>query len=694
MRKIFYLLTALGITLHANAQNATAAKNQDLLRQIKVVNNQSYTVHRNIIDATPIDNNVFYKQSGGARAGGDVVGYTSYDLVTNGCSPNHLLVYPDGKVSAVYTGSTNTTDARPDRGTFYNTYDGSTWGTLPTSRIEDIRTGFPALINVGDHEMYFAHDGNNNIVIFENESIGSNDWTENPNSLLLHGTWPRAAASEGSNYVHLLAANNDPSNTNNYMLYYRSSDNGATWDIQELRLPGIDTASGISVMGGECYVMRVIGSNVYIAAGESITDLSVWKSTSNGDIGSWTRTRLIDFEFDNFDGNEISDITGDGVADTLPNHDGAIALAIDNDGMMHVWTGVTRILDVEAGDNAWTYFPGTTGMWYWNETFGADSVQYLDFTLVDWDEDGDPFLGIGANLPNYGCGFTSQPSATVDPETGNLYVVYTHPVEFTDYFGDPTVETAESFRDLFGFYSTDNGVSWSTPINLSYTADLNFENVVPTVYWSTTNDKVHVMWMQDQEPGNSLETEAPDPITTENAMLYRAFDYNRFEPYDPTAEYDYTGATNVLSFTNLSVDADAYSWNFGDGGSSVIAEPTHIFPAIGTYLVCLNAENKYGEDQNCKTIEITQVTGIEEPTLNELITVYPTLSAGSITINVTDFADDIQLSVLNINGQQIKNATIIGGKTTIDLSDLAAGEYMLRFISRSSVAIKQISLIK
>jgi hypothetical protein len=111
-------------------------------------------------------------------------------------------------------------------------------------------------------------------------------------------------------------------------------------------------------------------------------------------------------------------------------------------------------------------------------------------------------------------------------------------------------------------------------------------------------------------------------------------------------------------------------------------------------LVCLNAENKYGEDQNCKTIEITQVTGIEEPTLNELITVYPTLSAGSITINVTDFADDIQLSVLNINGQQIKNATIIGGKTTIDLSDLAAGEYMLRFISRSSVAIKQISLIK
>ena len=68
------------------------------------------------------------------------------------------------------------------------------------------------MINVGDHEMYFAHDGSNNLVIFKNDATGSTNWTEDANSLLLHGTWPRAACAQGSNYIHLLAANDDAAN--------------------------------------------------------------------------------------------------------------------------------------------------------------------------------------------------------------------------------------------------------------------------------------------------------------------------------------------------------------------------------------------------------------------------------------------------------------------------------------------------
>ena len=694
MRKILFFLSSISITLSVNAQNATAAKNATLSEQVQVINNQSYPVTKNNVTGAPVDQTSFYKQNAGSRAGGDLVGKTSYDLPTNGSAPERLIVYPDGTVSVVYTGSTNTTDARPDRGTFFNSYDGTAWGEYPTSRIEEIRTGFPSIVNVDDHEMFFAHDGSNNIVIFENDAPGSSNWTENANSLDLHGTWPRAVVADGSDYIHLLVANNDPANTNNYMLYYRSPDGGDSWDIQGLRLPGIDTASGISVMGGESYIIRAIGSNVYVAAGESINDLQVWKSTSNGDIGSWTKTRLIEFPQPNFDGNTISDITGDGVADTLVSHDGSIAMAIDNDGLMHVWVGTTRILDVEAGDDAWTYFPGTTGMWYWNETFGADSVQYLDFTLVDWDGDGDPFLGIGADLPNYGCGFTSMPSATIDPVTGYLYVVYTHPVEFTDYFEDPTVTEAQSFRDLFGFYTTDQGQTWSNPINLTYVAEQNYENVNPTAFWNTIDNKVHVLWMQDQEPGNSLETETPDAITNDNEILYRAFDYSRFEPYDPTAQYDYTGAANLLTFNNMSVDADEYNWNFGDGGTSSASEPSHVFATVGTYLVCLSATNKYGDDQECKTIEITQVTAINDLDFANAIQVTPTLTSGDVQVHLTGINEPVQLEVINVNGQVVLQQNITGSEQQVNLNDLSSGNYFFRFISLSSVAVKQISLIK
>ncbi|MEZ5013613.1 MAG: hypothetical protein R2794_04915 [Chitinophagales bacterium] len=95
----------------------------------------------------------------------------------------------------------------------------------------------------------------------------------------------------------------------------------------------------------------------------------------------------------------------------------------------------------------------------------------------------------------------------------------------------PIVETAQLFRDLFGFYSIDGGISWSYPVNISYVAEQHYENVNPFVWpKSTVGDKVHVLWFQDQEPGNSLETDAPDAITTENWIIYRGFDFSRFDP--------------------------------------------------------------------------------------------------------------------------------------------------------------------
>ncbi|MEZ5013612.1 MAG: hypothetical protein R2794_04910 [Chitinophagales bacterium] len=405
MKKLSALSAALLLVATAFSQNATADQNAALRQKTISVSNVTYPMHIAPADMSPVQQNTFFAKSG-ARAGGDEVGYTSYDLPTNGSAPQRLLVYDDGTLSSVWTGSTSLTATRPDRGTFYNAYDGGTWGPEPDTRIESYRTGFPAIIKVGDHEMYFAHDGNNKIAIFTNDGPGSTNWTEDANSLTLDGTWPRGACADGSNYVHMIAADNDATNTNDYMLYYRSSDGGASWDIQRLRLPGIDTLSGYNVMGADCYNILAYGDNVYIVAGNSINDLAVWKSTSNGDIGSWVRTRLFEFPIPNFDGDNISDVDGDGIADTIVTHDGTLAFVVDNGGMMHVWAGVTYVLDVTADDAGWTYFPGVAGLWYWNESFGADSLQYLDFPLIDWDESGDPFDGIGADLPNYGTGFT------------------------------------------------------------------------------------------------------------------------------------------------------------------------------------------------------------------------------------------------------------------------------------------------
>lgn len=60
-----------------------------------------------------------------------------------------------------------------------------------------------------------------------------------------------------------------------------------------------------------------------------------------------------------------------------------------------------------------------------------------------------------------------------------------------------------------------------------------------------------------------------------------------------------------VRFTDLSYGANAWNWNFGDGATSGIQHPTHIFPDSGTYSVTLSILSKYGcADLVTKSIRI------------------------------------------------------------------------------------------
>ena len=51
----------------------------------------------------------------------------------------------------------------------------------------------------------------------------------------------------------------------------------------------------------------------------------------------------------------------------------------------------------------------------------------------------------------------------------------------------------------------------------------------------------------------------------------------------------------MYSFSNLSVSATTYAWNFGDGNSSTEKEPVNTYPAEGDYTVTLTASDKLGQ---------------------------------------------------------------------------------------------------
>ncbi len=74
-----------------------------------------------------------------------------------------------------------------------------------------------------------------------------------------------------------------------------------------------------------------------------------------------------------------------------------------------------------------------------------------------------------------------------------------------------------------------------------------------------------------------------------------------------TAGFTYTSNNGTVNFTNTSSNANSYSWNFGDGATSTLANPSHTYQDDGIYTVTLSATNA------CGTVTATQTITIVMP---------------------------------------------------------------------------------
>ena len=694
MRKLILLFATGFLTVSLFAQSATQTKGHDkaaMMEKFKTATAVPYNpLVKDDATGTPINNQTFYAKSGSRT--GDNVGATGYDLQTNSSAMDRVRAYDDGKISLIWTGSTTADGAWADRGMFYNHNDGATWGAAPTTRVETPRSGFGSIITVMDHEVVVSHDGVL-INLHANTAVGGTTWSSLPVSGLHAGLWPRAYCPAGTDDIYVVSPNASAVTAINFS---RSDDGGATYTVLNSTLP-LDAASCFGALSADCYQIAVDGSTVYILYGSSWTNLVLLTSTSNGDPGTWTSQTIIETGFCNYQGDldQTSDVNGDGIADTVETTDGFHEMVLGPDGTLHIWSGYYWLLDDDGTTEGWSYFPSLSGLWYWNSTMAAGAPMYMDL-LQDWDEDGDPFLGIGADLGMYdGVTFTSMPNAAIDEASGRIYVMFTHPIENTDYFDDPTVEEAQSFRDIFGTYSDDGGLSWSAPTNMTYTAHEQYESAYPYCYDRVVNDCVHTIWMQDQEPGTSLDVgQVAADAYGMNDMQYRCFDEARFNPYPPTAEYDYTPDDALVNFTNLSVDADSYSWDFGDGGTSTSKNPSHVYAAAGDYNVCLVAFNKYDDDNTCKVITI-DVVGVVDLALNDALTVYPTPASTNVTVNVDGSFGTLFAEMYNALGEKVINTSSFTGSVNFDVTSLASGNYIVKvFTQTGAFTSRQITVSK
>ena len=143
----------------------------------------------------------------------------------------------------------------------------------------------------------------------------------------------------------------------------------------------------------------------------------------------------------------------------------------------------------------------------------------------------------------------------------------------------------------------------------------------------------------------------------------------------------------MVTFTNTSANSDGWLWNFGDGTTSTIQSPTHVYSVVGTYTVTLTSYN-----HNCSTT-VTSVVVVKQSSvgINMLaltdykLQIYPNPNDGKFTLQIEDCPECLQqiedLAILNILGEVIFHTSdIIGQSMLIDLSRHPKGIYFVKLL--------------
>jgi len=161
----------------------------------------------------------------------------------------------------------------------------------------------------------------------------------------------------------------------------------------------------------------------------------------------------------------------------------------------------------------------------------------------------------------------------------------------------------------------------------------------------------------------------------------------------PTPSYTYTSNNLNVSFTNTTVQGVNYLWNFGDGTTSVLTNPTHTYGVYGNFEVKLTATNACGIDTITKTINV-EVSVNENNTLNNL-NIYPNPTNSLLYIHFpSSISGKLQMQLLTMTGQLIWDSDFESStnvlNTTIDMSKFAKGIYYLKVKQQNQLTVKKV----
>jgi hypothetical protein len=455
----------------------------------------------------------------------------TYDMQSNSSAMERVVCWPDNTVGATWIKADQTSYA--DRGTGYNYYDGTAWAPAPTARIESQKTGWPNLCMWnGNGELVLSHNSTSTLLMETRPVKGTGTWTQTlgptgpigSGSTALMLLWPRAITN-GTNHmnIHVICLTEPTANggivyngLDGALLYYRSTDGGATWDIQAYQLPNL-TSTYYNAFSGDAYSwIEPHGDTIAFLQGDVYAGTSLNYSYDNGT--TWHYKDVLT--------NYYAKRTSTQVINPTYGCDGSMAGAMDNTGVFHVAIG--RMCNFQDASGSY-WRPGTDGLVYWNSTEAPlDTAMMGDINLVDAahkligyvasDAANDSIVG----FPYYKGGLSYYPSVTIDPTNQNIYFLWTSVT-----VGNPD-PTPYNYRHIWGRGWIHGAAAWNEMID--FNSDILYfgtEFAYPEVSKTMKAGKLLLLTQTSPQPGSNVAAGTTYPAVPVHVV---DFSYREVDP--------------------------------------------------------------------------------------------------------------------------------------------------------------------
>ena len=343
---------------------------------------------------------------------------------------------------------------------------------------------------------------------------------------------------------------------------------------------------------------------------------------------------------------------------------------------------------------------------------GIDSTEYVNYITVN----------------NY-------PEAQFESEMNGQLVSFTNTSLYGDSylwnFGDGTTSTEENPTHLYpeaGLYEVSLEVTNECGMRQAKLM-LTIETIEPTALFTAdtqegcadltvffTNESLGnpTSYLWTFEGGNpATSTEAEPMVTYENGGNFTVtlevtndagsntttyVDYISVTEA-PTAAFTYEADALEISFAGQDGGNATYAWDFGDGNTATLENPTHTYADAGTYTVTLFVTNDCGTAEYATevTINLSSIDGID---FVDVFEVYPNPNAGQFTLRLEGdryASQNLTVSFTNIVGQLIERENIdFNGnlQKSYDFKDLPAGMYLLQINAGKNRMFKKIVIEK